>query len=81
MGRGPLLCPGAQPWPAPDQRSPLGQRRLAVRFLAVFFIGFFLAFAFAFIFTAALAIVFLSFSLSRSNQLELENPEQFCVIC
>ena len=50
-----------------------------MRFFAVFFIGFF--FAFAFTFFIALAIVFPSFSLSCSNQLELQNPEQFRVIC
>jgi len=54
---------------------------LVARFLAVFFIGFFLAFAFAFIFSAALAMVFSLFSLSSSNQLELQNPEQFLPVC
>ena len=60
---------------------PIVQRRLVARFLAVFFIGFFLAFAFAFIFSAALAMVFSLFSLSSSNQLELQNPEQFLPVC
>jgi hypothetical protein len=51
---------------------------LAARFFAVFFAGFFFAFAFI----AALAIVFCLFlSLQRSNQFELENPEQFRTIC
>jgi hypothetical protein len=54
---GPLLCPGAQPGPAPNRRSPYLQRRFAVRFLAATrFIGFFFAEAFALVFTAALAI-------------------------
>jgi hypothetical protein len=52
---------------------------LAARFLAAFFAGFFFAFAFI----AVLAIVFASFSLlsRRSNQFELENTEQFQLIC
>jgi hypothetical protein len=52
---------------------------LVARFLAA---GFFAVFFFAFDFIAVLAIVY-SFSLFslRSNQFELENTEQFRVIC
>ena len=81
-GRGPLLCPGAQPGSAPDRRSPIAQRRLVARFLAtVRFIGFFFAFALVFIFVAVLAIVCPLSSLSRSNQFEQENTEQIHRTC
>src|SRR5262249_35594422 len=88
--RGPLRCP-ALPWPdfvgCPIEAGAgptilYAERRFMVRrFLATArFIGF--RFAFALVFTAALAISMPSlFSLSRSNQFELENTEQIQVTC
>ena len=79
-GRGPLLCPGARPGPAPDRRSPPAQRRLVERFLAATrFIGFFFAFALTLDFTAALAMsnpslfLFLSLIVRISSNLRTLN--------
>ena len=67
---GPLLCPGAQPGPAPDPVIPVRiyrrrlVARLVARFLAaIFFIGFF--FAATFFFVAVLAMLCPSLSFAR----------------
>ena len=74
--------------PNPGRRRTNELRSLSLAccylFLAAFFIGFFLAFAFAFVFIAAFAMVpslSIYLFLSCSNQLELENPEQFHGVC
>jgi hypothetical protein len=70
-GSGPLLCPGAQPWPAPDPDPPqrLIYRRFVADFFAAFLTGRFTAFFAAFFFALAIFIP-LSFHPNQFGTLE-----------